>query len=345
MANKPILFYGLEDMAEAGHHARSASSSATPATRSGPRSATAPRWGLEVTYIPQDEPLGLAHCVLIARDFLGDDDFVMYLGDNMLRQGLAEFVDRFEADRGALGRPPLDGEPSPPSAQILLARVADPQRFGVAEVDADGEVVRLVEKPDDPPSDLALVGVYLFDATIHEAVARHRAVGPGRARDHRRHPVAHRPRPPGPPRGARRLVDRHRQEGPAARGQPPGARDARAARSTARSTTPRSVDGRVVIEAGRRDRQQPPSGARPSSARGTRIVNSYVGPFTSIGRRLRDRRHRDRALGRARAQPHRRRPPRRRLADRPRRRGRAAPAERPRATRLMLGDHSRVDLE
>ncbi len=95
----------------------------------------------------------------------------MYLGDNLLRQGIAEFVDSFEADRQASSVPSLDGETVPPTAQILLARVPDPQRFGVAEIGPDGEVLQLLEKPDEPPSDLALVGVYLFDATIHEAVA------------------------------------------------------------------------------------------------------------------------------------------------------------------------------
>jgi glucose-1-phosphate thymidylyltransferase len=131
------------------------------------------RFGLKVTYIPQDAPLGLAHCVLIARDFLGDDDFVMYLGDNLLRQGIAEFVAAFEADRSHTSQDHVDDDP--PSAQILLAHVHDPQRFGVAEIGDDGEVVRLVEKPVDPPSDLALVGVYLFDPSIHEAV---RAIAP-----------------------------------------------------------------------------------------------------------------------------------------------------------------------
>lgn len=128
-------------------------------------------FGVSVTYIPQDEPLGLAHCVQIARDFLGDEDFVMYLGDNLLRQGIKEFVDAFEADRASAHQPSLGESRSAAAAQILLARVPDPERFGVAEIGTDGEVVRLVEKPPVPPSDLALVGVYLFDPTIHEAVA------------------------------------------------------------------------------------------------------------------------------------------------------------------------------
>ena len=172
VANKPILFFGIEDMVEAGITEIGIVTGDT-----GPEIQAAvgdgSRWGAKVTYIPQDAPLGLAHCVLIAQEFLGDDDFVMYLGDNLLRQGIAEFVAAFEADRSHTSQDHVDDDP--PSAQILLAHVHDPQRFGVAEIGDDGEVVRLVEKPVDPPSDLALVGVYLFDPSIHEAV---RAIAP-----------------------------------------------------------------------------------------------------------------------------------------------------------------------
>ena len=129
------------------------------------------RWGVDITYIEQAQPSGLAHCVLISRDFLGDDDFVMYLGDNMIQQGVTAFVDRFEAERRRCDEPTLDGDHRPPAAQILLCPVPDPHRFGVAEVDEFGHVVRLVEKPADPPSNLALAGVYLFTPAIHEAVA------------------------------------------------------------------------------------------------------------------------------------------------------------------------------
>jgi glucose-1-phosphate thymidylyltransferase len=167
VANKPILFYGIEDMAAAGITdlgiiVGDTADEIVAAVGDGGR------FGVRVTYIPQDAPLGLAHCVLIARDYLGDDDFVMYLGDNLLQQGLTEFVTRFEQARAA-------EHDRPPVAQILLAQVDDPRQFGVAEVDADGDVVRLVEKPADPPSDLALVGVYLFDPHVHEAV---RAIEP-----------------------------------------------------------------------------------------------------------------------------------------------------------------------
>ena len=170
VANKPILFYGIEDMVAAGI---TDIGIIVGETADEIRAAVGDgsRWGIDVTYIPQDEPRGLAHCVLIARDFLGDDDFVMYLGDNLLRQGITEFVEAFEADRRAASSPTLhDDAPKAPSAQILLTRVHDPERFGVAALDEEGHVVRLVEKPKDPPSDLALVGVYLFDPSVHEAV-------------------------------------------------------------------------------------------------------------------------------------------------------------------------------
>ncbi len=165
VANKPILFYGIEAMASAGIVEIGI---IVGDTRAEVMDAVGDgsRFGVSVTYLPQDAPLGLAHCVLIAREFLGDDDFVMYLGDNLLEQDLGAFVQRFEQERDAL---------PPAIAQILLKQVPDPHRFGIAELDAEGNVVRLVEKPADPPSDLALVGVYLFDPTIHEAV---RAIAP-----------------------------------------------------------------------------------------------------------------------------------------------------------------------
>jgi glucose-1-phosphate thymidylyltransferase len=170
VANKPILFYGLEAIADAGikHVGIVVGDTAADVMAA---VGDGSEWGVAVTYIPQDKPLGLAHAVLIARDFLGDDDFVMYLGDNLLKQSLKDFVDRFEDDRMRALSPPLHGAVAPPAAQILLKPVPDPHRFGVAELDADGSVIRLLEKPADPPSNLALVGVYLFDARIHDAVA------------------------------------------------------------------------------------------------------------------------------------------------------------------------------
>ena len=160
VANKPILFYGIEAMVAAGI---TEIGIIVGDTRAEVMAALGDGglFGASFTFIPQDAPLGLAHCVLIADEFLGDDDFVMYLGDNLLEQDLGAFVHTFETARAGA---------EPPTAQILLKQVPDPQRFGIAELDDGGNVVRLVEKPTDPPSDLALVGVYLFDRTINEAV-------------------------------------------------------------------------------------------------------------------------------------------------------------------------------
>ena len=161
VANKPILFYGIEAMVAAGITEIGV---IVGDTRAEVMSALGDgsSFGAAITYLPQDAPLGLAHCVLIAHDFLGDDDFVMYLGDNLLEQDLSAFVEAFVTARA---------EADPPAAQILLKQVPDPHRFGIATLDDDGNVLQLVEKPADPPSDLALVGVYLFTSRIHDAVA------------------------------------------------------------------------------------------------------------------------------------------------------------------------------
>jgi glucose-1-phosphate thymidylyltransferase len=161
VANKPILFYGIEAMVAAGITEIGVIVGDTRAEVIDAL-GDGTRFGATITYVPQNAPLGLAHCVLIARDFLGDDDFVMYLGDNLLEQDLAAFVEAFESARRG---------DDPPAAQILLKRVPDPHRFGIAMLDAAGHVLSLVEKPANPPSDLALVGVYLFTARVHDAVA------------------------------------------------------------------------------------------------------------------------------------------------------------------------------
>ncbi|SNT63260.1 glucose-1-phosphate thymidylyltransferase [Streptosporangium subroseum] len=156
VANKPVLFYGLEAIAAAGIREIGIVVGDTQAEI---EAAVGDGFalGLQVTYIRQQAPLGLAHAVLIARDYLGDDDFVMYLGDNFIVGGINDIVDRFAQER--------------PAAHIMLTQVGDPQQFGVAELDARGRVVGLEEKPPNPKSDLALVGVYLFTPAIHEAVA------------------------------------------------------------------------------------------------------------------------------------------------------------------------------
>jgi glucose-1-phosphate thymidylyltransferase len=157
VANKPILFYGLEQIRDAGVTDVGIIVGDTHAeieAAVGDGSAL----GIKATYIKQDAPLGLAHAVLTAAEFLGDDDFVMFLGDNLIEGGITGVVDAFERDR--------------PAAQLLLKRVPDPQSFGIAVLDEDGGIVRLVEKPKDPPSDLALVGVYLFTSAILDAARR-----------------------------------------------------------------------------------------------------------------------------------------------------------------------------
>ena len=176
VANKPILFYGIESMADAGIKEIGIVVGDTAAEIK-EAVGDGSRWGLEVTFLQQEAPLGLGHCVLIAAEFLGDDDFIVYLGDNMLQQTVREFIEHFDADRLRAANPTLGGHSSDgvPAAQIQLKAVPDPRQFGVAELDGEGRVVRLVEKPANPASDLALVGVYLFDRRIHEAV---RAIQP-----------------------------------------------------------------------------------------------------------------------------------------------------------------------
>jgi len=156
VANKPVLFYGLEAIRDTGiTEVGIVVGDTEPAIRSAVGSGQA--FGLEMTYIRQSAPRGLAHAVLEAREFLGEDDFVMYLGDNFIVGGITALVDEFRAAR--------------PDAHIMLTPVPDPRQFGVAELDDAGQLIGLEEKPRHPKSDLALVGVYLFTPAVHEAVA------------------------------------------------------------------------------------------------------------------------------------------------------------------------------
>jgi len=328
VANKPILFYGLEAMADAGIVEVGIVVGDT-AAEIGAAVGDGTRFGLRVTYIRQEAPLGLAHCVRIARDFLGDEDFVMYLGDNLLETGLGPFLAAFEADRGRA------------VAQILLCKVPDPHRFGVAELGPDGELVRLVEKPADPPSDLALVGVYLFDASVHEAVAAITPSARGELEitdaiqwmvDRGRRVRAHRldgwwidTGKLTPLLEANRLI--LERLAPAIHGTVDGES---------------ALHGRVVVEAGAAVVRSTIRGPA-IIGRGTRLADSYVGPFTAIdhdcevvgseiehsvvlerSRILNAGRIVDSLVGRDVEVSRSRR--------------------RPRATRLMLGDHSVVDL-
>ena len=156
VANKPILFYGIEALADAGVKEIGIVVGNTKAEIQ-QAVGDGSTWNVSVTYIEQDAPRGLAHAVLISEAFLSNEPFVMYLGDNLLASGIAPLVEEFKQTQ--------------PAAQILLTRVPDPQRFGVAELEA-GKVVRLVEKPEHPKSDLALVGVYLFGPDVFQSVKR-----------------------------------------------------------------------------------------------------------------------------------------------------------------------------
>ncbi len=154
VANKPVLFYGIEALVEAG--VEEIGIIIAPETGDEIRDAAGDgsAFGARITYIVQDEPAGLAHAVLTAKDFIGDSPFVMYLGDNLLRDGLRGLVTSFREHE--------------PDALILLTPVEEPEHYGVAELDGE-HIVRLVEKPKDPPSNLALVGVYLFSPLIFAA--------------------------------------------------------------------------------------------------------------------------------------------------------------------------------
>jgi glucose-1-phosphate thymidylyltransferase len=271
VANKPVLFYGLEAMAEAGIE----EVGIIIAPETGPEIEEAAgdgsRFGLRISYIVQDEPLGLAHAVLTAEPFLGGSAFVMYLGDNLLQGGISELVAAFREHE--------------PDALILLTPVPDPQNYGVAELatagaGAVGPVVRLVEKPADPATDLALVGVYMFTAGIHDAA---RAIEPSA-------------------RGELEITDaiQHLVDG-GMRVEPHIVRGwwkdtgrledmLEANRLILDNLIERvegelidsQVDGRVVIEAGARLERTIVRGPAIVGA-GAQLSDCYIGPYTAIG--------------------------------------------------------------
>jgi glucose-1-phosphate thymidylyltransferase len=265
VANKPVLFYGIEAMAAAG--IRDVGIVIAPETGDEIRTAVGDgeSFGVSVTYIEQAEPLGLAHAALTAEPFLGASPFVMYLGDNLLQGGIEELVAAFREHE--------------PDALILLTPVADPENYGVAEL-RDGAVVRLVEKPPEPTTDLALVGVYMFTPAIHDAA---RAISPSA-------------------RGELEITDaiQHlldsglRVEPHVVEGwwKDTGRLDdmLEANRLILDNVEPRMdgelvdsrVDGRVVVEAGARLERSNVRGPAMIGA-GTRLVDAYVGPYTSIG--------------------------------------------------------------
>ncbi len=156
VANKPILFYAVEAIKDAG--VNEIGIIISPETGPDVKEALGDgsRWGIRIEYIVQDEPKGLAHAVKTAQPFLGDEAFVMYLGDNLIKDGVKPLVDRFNSGKA--------------DSLILLKEVANPSSFGVAELNASGGIVCLEEKPAQPKSNLALVGIYLFNKNIHLAI-------------------------------------------------------------------------------------------------------------------------------------------------------------------------------
>ena len=158
VANRPILFYVLDNLKAAG--VSEVGMIICPETGQAIQNVigNGKQWGLTIEYLVQDQPLGLAHAVKVARPFLGENPFIMYLGDNLIGSGISKFCEEFQA--------------SDADAMILLKEVTTPSAFGIAEVDARGRVRSLVEKPQNPKSNLALVGIYVFSRKIHEAIDR-----------------------------------------------------------------------------------------------------------------------------------------------------------------------------
>jgi glucose-1-phosphate thymidylyltransferase len=267
VANKPVLFYGIEALVEAG--ITEIGVIIAPETGEEIRQAAGDGSDFDagITYIEQEAPLGLAHALLTAEEFLGQSPFVMYLGDNLLRNGITDLVEVFRS--------------SEPDALILLTRVDDPTAYGVAELNGE-RVVRLVEKPKDPPSDLALVGVYMFTPSIFEA--------------------AHSIKPSG--RGELEITDAidaliksdRRVESHIVKGwwKDTGKLEdmLEANRLVLEDIEPRidgeldaesRVEGRVTIERGARLERTVVRGPAIIGA-GARLSDSYIGPYTAIDR-------------------------------------------------------------
>src|SRR3954466_14899272 len=265
VANKPVLFYGIEAMAEAG--IGEVGIIIAPETGDEIRTAAGDgsRFGVEITYIVQDEPAGLAHAVLTAEPFLGDAPFVMDLGDNLLQGGISGLVQAFTTNA--------------PDALILLTPVPDPEHYGVAELDGD-RVVRLAEKPPEPKTNLALVGVYMFTPQIHDAA---RAIEPsGRGELEITAAIQHLV-----DTGAR--VEPHIVEG---WWKDTGRLDDmleanRLILETIHASydgefSDSTVEGRVIIEPGARLERSTVRGPAIIGAN-TQLIDAYIGPYTAIG--------------------------------------------------------------
>jgi glucose-1-phosphate thymidylyltransferase len=266
VANKPVLFYGIEALVDAG--ITEIGIIVAPDTGAEIRAAAGDgeRFGARITYIPQQQPLGLAHAVLTAEDFLAGSPFVMYLGDNLLRDGIVDLVTAFREHE--------------PDALILLTKVPDPWHYGVAELDGES-VVRLVEKPKDPPSDMALVGVYMFTPVILETARQIEPSWRGELEI---------------TDAIQRLIDGGaRVESHAVTGwwkdtgQLADMLEANRLvledidRRIEGELAETRIDGRVVIEPGARLEGSVVRGPAIIGP-GARIVSSYVGPYTSIDR-------------------------------------------------------------
>ncbi|HET91382.1 MAG TPA: glucose-1-phosphate thymidylyltransferase [Chloroflexi bacterium] len=265
VANKPVLFRVIESIHDAGITdigivvGDTADQIKAAVGRGG-------RWGIKITYIHQEHPLGLAHAVKVSQDFLGDDRFVMFLGDNVIQGGISELIEQFAASKW--------------NSQIVLTRVANPERYGVAELNENGQIKRLIEKPKQPPSNLALVGIYMFDHHIHQAVDNITPSWRGELEitdaiqwlvehEYQVYPYVHR---------GWWIDTGKREELLEANGL------------VLEELTPvvegyvdrdSEVDGRVTIENGAEIINSVVRGPTIIGER-TRIVNSYVGPFTSI---------------------------------------------------------------
>jgi glucose-1-phosphate thymidylyltransferase len=265
VANRPVLFYAIEAMAGAGIN--EVGIIIAPETGDEIREVTGDgsRFGVRITYIVQAEPAGLAHAVLTAEPFLGDSPFVMYLGDNLLQGGIEDLVHAFNEQQ--------------PDALILLTEVPDPENYGVAELE-DGAVVRLVEKPQDPRTNLALVGVYMFTPAVHIAA---RAISPSaRGELEITDAIQH-------------LVDNGRRVDPhIVRGwwkDTGRLEDMLAANRLVLDTiaarvegelVDSQVDGRVIVEAGARLERSSVRGPAIIGA-GAQLIDAYIGPYTAIG--------------------------------------------------------------
>ena len=156
IANKPVLEFAIDDLVEAGISEIGIVLGNKGRDAIQEYFGDGSEFGVEITYIVQGEPLGLAHAVGCARDFVGDDSFVVYLGDDLMREGIADLVDDFDPEKFAAG--------------IGLQEVEEPSRYGIVDVDEHGDVVELVEKPEDPPNNLALIGVYVFTPAVFEQI-------------------------------------------------------------------------------------------------------------------------------------------------------------------------------